>query len=174
MKRRIPEKERRQRPSDIAESAPQDSMPLPSTNPFAAVFQAIEHEDKSSPSPPQIQLEEVAKYLVSDDLPGAPHPKSSSVFQCGPHHDCCGGFYNVAWQQFTRCQKRINQHARGQVCLTSHSYSTCTMCSKVLHHGCWVPKADGTYVLPGSMSFQCFECDCKKNVKNCAARKCTL
>jgi len=155
----------------------------PSSNPFAAAFQALgSNSGSSSSSPPQLGMAAVAEYLV-DDSPtdsgsvhdSGPVPKSSFVFQCGPHHDCCGGFYNTSWKQFTRCQKRIAQHIRGQVCLTSHSYITCSTCTKVLHLGCWVQRADGTYMLPdSSVPFQCFECDYQKNVNSCAARECTL
>ena len=154
-----------------------------SSNPFAAEFQGFfgSGSGSSSSPPPPLHMDAVAEYLVDDSLTGSdtrasgPVPKSYFVIQCGPHHDCCGGFYNTSWKQFTRCQKRINQHIRGQVCLTSHSYSTCSTCTKVLHHGCWVQRADGTYMLPdNSVPFQCFECDYQKNVNNCAARLCTL
>lgn len=147
--------------------------------------QALEsNSGSSSSSPPQLEMAAVAAYLVDDSSvatdsgsvhDSGPVPKSSFVFQCGPHHDCCGGFYNPSWKQFTRCQKRIAQHIRGQVCLTSHSYITCSTCPKVVHLGCWVQRADGTYMLPdNSVPFQCFECDYQKNVNNCAARLCTL
>ena len=161
------------------EAKKRPDTPQPSSNPFAAAFQSFEsNSGSSSSSPPQLEMDAVAEYLVDDASMATDSgsvPKSSFVFQCGPHHDCCGGFYNPSWKQFTRCQKRIAQHIRGQVCLTSHSYITCSTCPKVVHLGCWVQRADGTYMLPdSSVPFQCFECDYQKNVNNCAARLCTL
>jgi hypothetical protein len=82
---------------------------------------------------------------------------------CGPHQDCCGGFFNHFDGSFTQCRKRLAQHARGLVCLAKHSFYKCSSCTKVLHKECWLQKANGNCVLvQKDQAFQCLECELQK------------
>ncbi len=84
------------------------------------------------------------------------------VAECGPHQDCCGGFYNYVSKEWTDCRKRISGHVRGQVCISSHRLYQCSTCTKVLHSQCWLQQANGTCMQPQTgVPFQCFDCHSK-------------
>ena len=92
---------------------------------------------------------------------------SDSDDLCGPHQHCCGGALRTG--VYTDCVKRLGkgggfQHSRGQVCLSQHKYFQCATCKEVVHSGCWVPTATGSYPLPSGLTpFHCYTCACKKH-----------
>jgi hypothetical protein len=93
---------------------------------------------------------------------------------CGPHKDCCGGFFNHLDKSFTHCRKRLGfpfQHARGIVCLSKHSFYKCSSCNNVLHKECWLQKADGNCVLvQKDQTFQCLKCEMQKDTDQVVQR----
>ena len=92
---------------------------------------------------------------------------SDSDDLCGPHQHCCGGALHNG--VYTECERRLGkrggfQHSRGQVCLSQHKYFQCATCKEVVHSGCWVPTATGSYLLPSGLTpFHCYSCACKKH-----------
>ena len=117
----------------------------------------------SDDSPPQISEVELKSYFVAPDA-----ASESSDDLCGPHQDCCGG--SVLKGSYTSCVKRLGkggcyQHPRAQVCLSLHKYFQCATCQNVVHSGCWVRTAKGSFMLPTALtSFHCFACALKQPV----------
>ena len=115
--------------------------------------------DASDESPPKITDQELSEYFVHSS-------SESDDVLCGPHQDCCGGA--VCDGAYTSCGKRLGkggfQHPRGQVCLSLHKYLQCAACKNVVHSGCWVRTAKGSFMLPSALTpFHCFTCASKKD-----------
>ena len=125
----------------------------------------------SDDSPPHISEEQLKSYFVAPGAasdfvaPGAASDSSDDL--CGPHQDCCGG--SVLKGSYTSCVKRLGkggyQHPRAQVCLALHKYFQCATCKNVVHSGCWVRTAKGSFMLPSALTaFHCFACASKPPV----------
>jgi hypothetical protein len=117
----------------------------------------------SSPAP-DITNEEVKAFFNSMSSASS---SESDVDLCGPHDDCCGG--TVRNGVFTQCAKRLGkpgmQHRRGEVCRSLHPFFQCATCQNVVHSGCWVRTAKGSFVLPStSVPFHCYPCDLIKGL----------
>jgi len=116
----------------------------------------------NSPSSHDITNEEVKAFFNSSSS-----SSESDVDLCGPHDDCCGGA--VRDGVYTRCAKRLGkpglQHRRGIVCRSLHTFFQCATCQNVVHSGCWVRTAKGSFVLPSaSVPFHCCPCDLIKGL----------
>lgn len=123
----------------------------------------------SDDSLPQISEEQLQSYFAPDGASDCASESSDDL--CGPHQDCCGG--SVLKGSYTSCVKRLGkrlgkggyQHPRGQVCLSLHKYFQCATCQNVVHSGCWVRTAKGSFMLPTALTpFHCFACASKQPV----------
>lgn len=113
--------------------------------------------DSHSSSATPLSVEAVKKYMKSSSSESESEPET-----CGPHINCCGG--TVVNDVYAPCAKRLGkgglQHTRGQVCCSMHKYYKCASCKSVVHAGCVVKTASGSYSVPNeSRPFQCCACE---------------
>lgn len=109
-----------------------------------------------SSSVPALSVQDVKKFLNSSS------ESESEPDVCGPHINCCGG--TVVNDVYAPCAKRLGkpglQHTRGQVCCSMHKHFKCASCKSVVHSGCVVKTASGSYLIPNeARSFQCCACE---------------
>jgi hypothetical protein len=141
------------------------TLPTASAGAVSSIQSPADHSVSHSPESEMLSVSEVQEFLTSD---------SALDQSCGPHKNCCGGFFNHLDKSFTHCRKRLGfplQHARGIVCLSKHPFYKCSSCNNVLHKDCWLQKANGNCVLvQKDQTFQCLGCEMQKGTNHVVQR----